>query len=250
MATGQDKGKDMVALQELVGAKAELSFSSGLYKGNYASRLEELSTGTGDGAPALLGMAHPMFKGALLPLSRSLELTLRLEGIACFYQSVAEIVRSVVNTDIPLVWIKLTTPLERVQRRAFVRVPCSIKARAYLLEVDTSQEAEAGNGGSPEEALPVPKIWFPLALKDISLGGVGVTVQKEDAPMCRVSGRYLLQMSIDGKEFFIVCGLVKVFKKDEEGRVSAGLAYEGLPAFTEKLMGSFIRQQELNLRGS
>ena len=68
--------------------------------------------------------------------------------------------------------------------------------------------------------------------------------------MCRIKARYLLQMAINGTEFFLITVMVKVFQKDEEGRISAGMAYEGLPSFTEKLMGAFVRQQELNLRGS
>ena len=67
--------------------------------------------------------------------------------------------------------------------------------------------------------------------------------------MCRLKARYLLQMAVSGTEFFVICDVVTALK-DEAGRLSAGLSYEGLPAFTEKLMGAFIRQQELNGRGS
>ena len=249
MATEQDKIKNMKALQELLGSKAELTFSSGLYKGAYASRLEELSEGMGEGAPPLLGLSHPTYKGALLPLSRSLELTLRIETTNCFYQSMAEIVRPAVNVPVPLVWFKLQGALERVQRRAFVRVPCRIKARACLLEVDVDPEAEEQKG-EEQPSLPLQRTWFPMVLKDISLGGAGVSVQKEEAPLCHLRGRYLLQMTIDGTEFFLICNLVKIFKKDDDGRLSVGLAYEGLSAFIEKLMGGFIRQQELTLRGA
>ena len=104
MATEQDKEKNQKLLQSLLGAKAELNFSSGLYKGAYASRLEDLSEATKDDYP-LLGLAHPMFRGALLPVSRSLELSLRIETSSCFYQGDAEILRSVVNIPIPLVWL-------------------------------------------------------------------------------------------------------------------------------------------------
>ena len=247
MATEQDHDKNLKLINSLIGAKAELTFSTGLYKGKYASRLEDIEPAKEGEAP-LLGMAHPMFKGALLPVSRSLELSLRLEGNACFYQSPAEIVRTVLNVPIPLVWLRLDAPLERVQRRMFVRVPCGIKARAYLLEVNSEYEAaEAERRGAP---LPTPQqAWFPLLLNDISLGGVGALIQKEQADMCRLKARYLLQMAVSGTEFFVVCDVVTALK-DETGRLSAGLSYEGLPAFTEKLMGAFIRQQELNGRGS
>lgn len=99
-------------------------------------------------------------------------------------------------------------------------------------------------------APPPERRWFPLDLRDISLGGAGIAIRKEDAPCSRERGRYLLQTTIAETTFFIVCRMIKVFRVDEEGRIEAGMAYEGLPAFTEKLMGAFIRQQELNTRSA
>lgn len=97
MSADQIKMQDL--LQELIGSRMELGIADGLYKGNYASRLEDLSS-SGDGLP-LLGVAHPMFKGALLPMSRNLELTLRIEASGYFYQGEGQIVRHVINARIP-----------------------------------------------------------------------------------------------------------------------------------------------------
>ncbi len=239
MAAEQEKMQAL--LQELIGSKMELGITNGLYKGNYASRLEDLSPPSEDG-PLLLGVAHPMFRGALLPMSRSLELAVKIESSGYFYQGEAEIVRHVINVPIPLLWLALKAPLERVQRRMFVRVPCMIRGRAFLLEVDPEED---------ESAPPPPeRRWFPIMLRDISLGGAGVVFRKEEARFGRERGRYLLQAVIGDTEFFIVCRLIKVFNVDEEGALEAGMAYEGLPAFTEKLMGGFIRQQELNTRSA
>lgn len=239
MPVEQEKTRSV--LQTLIGSKMELGITNGLYKGSYASRLEDLSDPSGDELP-LLGVAHPMFKGALLPMSRSLELDLKIESSGCFYQGQAEIVRHVINVPIPLLWLSLKAPLEKVQRRMFVRVPCMLKGRAFLLELEQ-------DGAAAPDDLP-DRHWFPVVLRDISLGGAGVLLRKEDAPFCRERGRYLLQTTIGETEFFIVCRLIKVFNVDEEGRMEVGMAYEGLPAFTEKLMGGFIRQQELNTRGA
>ena len=57
-----------------------------------------------------------------------------------------------------------------------------------------------------------------------------------------IKQRYFLQAAIADSEFFLVCRLINVFSVDEDGDAEAGMAYEGLPAFTEKLMGAFIRQ--------
>ena len=82
-----DQEKMQNLLQELIGSKVELGIANGLYKGNYASRLEDLSPPAKDGSP-LLGVAHPMFKGALLPMARNLDLNLRIESSGYFYQKV------------------------------------------------------------------------------------------------------------------------------------------------------------------
>ena len=98
---------------------------------------------------------------------------------------------------------------------------------------------------------PLPeRRWFPIMLRDMSLGGVGVGIRHPELPFVVERGRYLLQAAIGDTEFFLICRLIKIFSTDEEGGIVAGMAYEGLPAFTEKLMGSFIRQQELSSRGS
>lgn len=244
MSADQIKMQDL--LQELIGSRMELGIADGLYKGNYASRLEDLSS-SGDGLP-LLGVAHPMFKGALLPMSRNLELTLRIEASGYFYQGEGQIVRHVINARIPLLWLALKGPLERTQRRMFVRVSCMIRAQAFLLEVDPGGGSAEEKDGAPRPPLPERR-WFPIMLQDISLGGVGVAVRRTEAPYLRERGRYLLQAAIADSEFFLVCRLINVFSVDEDGDAEAGMAYEGLPAFTEKLMGAFIRQQELSSRG-
>ena len=231
MNVGADK--TFKILKELIGAKCEAGITSGLYKGSYSSRLEDFSE---DGE---LALAHPMLKGALLPMSRSLEFGLRIDGSGCFYQSTVTVTRRIVNVPVPLLWVKLTSPLEKIQRRMFVRVPCSIKGRAFLMEVDHEE------GTEPPE---IESRWFDVRLNDISLGGVGLSVLKKDASQAFVNGRYLLYLTIEESDFFIVCRAIKIFKKHEDGRLDVGMAYEGLPAFTERLMGAFIRQQELSTR--
>ena len=54
-------------LEDLLGAKMDLAITSGLYKGNYPSRLEELENN-------MIGVAHPMLRTGLLPALRSTEL--------------------------------------------------------------------------------------------------------------------------------------------------------------------------------
>ena len=241
-----DQEKMQNLLQELIGSKMELGIANGLYKGSYASRLEDLSPSAEDGS-LLLGVAHPMFKRALLPMARNLDLNLRIESGGYFYQGEAEIIRHVINVPIPLLWLALKAPLEKVQRRMFVRVPCLIKGQAFLLEAEPDEKETEKTPPHP----PLPeRRWFPIMLRDMSLGGVGVGIRRPELPFVVERGRYLLQAAIGDTEFFLICRLIKIFSSDEEGGILVGMAYEGLPAFVEKLMIGFIRQQELSSRGS
>jgi c-di-GMP-binding flagellar brake protein YcgR len=220
-------------LLELIGAKVELVITSGLYKGTYASRLEDLEEKT------LVGVAHPTVRGIFLPVMRSTELLMKVESTGCFYQSTAAIVRSSLNVAVPLLWLKLVTPLEKVQRRMFVRIPCSIQANAFFLGCDAEL---------PEGTVLPPRQWFPLRVVDMSLGGCGISVKNSMRSHYLEGGRYLLSLNVNGTNFFLTGKLIKIFKKNDV-TTEAGLAYDGLTAFLEKLMGAFIRQQELATRG-
>lgn len=247
MAAKNTNNEEEKLLGALVGSKAELNFATGLYKGSYISRVEDFSMSPNDNEMPMIGLAHPMFKGALLPISRGLEMTLKIDGQNCFYQSEAEIVKSIANAPIPMTWVRLLSPLSRVQRRAFVRVSCNINASACFIE--SGSEPEEKEGHEEHAAAHQPEIrWFPLIVKDISLGGVGAEVGAEEAPMCQKNSRYLLNLTIDDTEFFLVCSLVKIFGRGEDGNISVGLSYEGISAFVERLMLAFIRQQELRMR--
>jgi c-di-GMP-binding flagellar brake protein YcgR len=221
-------------LEDLIGSKVELAITSGLYKGTYAARLEELENN-------LIGVSHPMVRGGLLPALRSTELLMKIEASSCFYQATASVVRSTANAVVPVLWLKLVVPLEKVQRRMFVRVSSTLKGEAFFLSFD--EEPPEG----VEISLP-PKQWFPVRISDISLGGAGIVVKANMAQYFLEGGRYLLRASIGGKAFFTVGKLVKILKKTE-AQLEAGLGYESLAAFTEKLMGGYIRQQELITRG-
>jgi c-di-GMP-binding flagellar brake protein YcgR len=220
-------------LLELISSKVELVITSGLYKGSYASRLEEVED------KLLVGVAHPTVRGVFLPVMRSTELLLKIETSGCFYQATVSIVRNSLNVTVPLLWLKLMTPLEKVQRRMFVRVPCSIQADAFFLGCDAEL---------PEGTHLPQRQWFPVRVVDMSLGGCGISVKKNMHSYYLEGGRYLLSLNVGGTSFFLTGKLIKIFKKNDV-TVEAGLAYDGLTALLEKLMGAFIRQQELLTRG-
>ncbi|MDR1649143.1 MAG: flagellar brake domain-containing protein [Synergistaceae bacterium] len=220
-------------LLELINSRVELMITSGLYKGSYVSRLEEVDENL------LVGVAHPTVRGVFLPVMRNTELLLKIETSGCFYQATVSIVRNSRNVTIPLLWLKLVTSLEKVQRRMFVRVPCSIQAETCFLGY---------NAELPEETSLPDRQWFPVRIVDMSLGGCGISVKKNMQSWFLEGGRYILSLSVGGTSFFLTGKLVKIFKKNDVS-VEAGLAYDGLTALIEKLMGAFIRQQEFQARG-
>jgi c-di-GMP-binding flagellar brake protein YcgR len=220
-------------LSELIGAKAELVITYGLYKGSYISSLEEVE------GKLMVGVAHPTVRGLLLPAMRGTELLLKIDGSGCFYQATVSIVRNSPNKAIPLLWLKFVTPLEKVQRRMFVRVPCAIEADAFFLGCDSEL---------PEETVLPSRQWFPVRVVDMSLGGCGIAVKDNMSSYFLEGGRYLLSLNVNGTSFFLTGKLIKVFKKSD-ANIEAGLSYDGLTIFLERLLGSFIRQQELAARG-
>jgi len=228
-------------LKGLLGFRADLIITSGLHKGSYVSALEEF----GDN---LIGVAHPTRKGRFLPVSRNAELSFKIDSPNGVYQATAAVVRSALNENIPLLWLKLLSPLEKVQRRMYVRVPTSIKASAFFLSADELPEPDELSEKPSQEIVLPPKEWFSVRISDISLGGIGISIKQDIAHYCLEGGRYLLLMKISDTTLFIVGKIVKILIK-REGAVEIGFAYEGFPVFIEKIMMSYIRQQELMARG-
>ncbi|MCL2009073.1 MAG: flagellar brake protein [Synergistaceae bacterium] len=221
-------------LDNLIGSRIELVITSGLYKGSYNSTLEELEDG-------LAGVYHPTLKGAFLPALRGTSLLMKIETPNCIYQADTVASRSSLNVAIPLLWLKLVTPLEKLQRRMFVRVPTSISANAFFLGGPEMEDL-------PADAVLPPSEWFSVRISDISLGGIGLSLKENLVPYCLEGGRYLLSMKIGGNSFFIVGKLVKILGKKTSNTV-VGFAYESLSVSAEKIMGGYIRQQELMTRG-
>jgi len=241
MKSGFEEARKL--LNGLIGSRADLIITSGLHKGSYISSLEEL----GDD---LIGVAHPTFKGRFLPVSRNAELALKIDSPHGVYQATVAVARSALNENIPLLWLKLVSPLEKIQRRMFVRVPTSIKAIAFFLGSDGIQDI-LDNAETPEASEEIslpPKEWFSVRISDISLGGIGILIKQDVAHFCLEGGRYLLLIKISDTTMFLVGKIVKILIK-KEGIIEIGFAYEGIPVSIEKIMMSYIRQQELMVRG-
>lgn len=222
-----DSGEFLTMLARCIGSKVSLVIDAGLYKGTYPSRLEDVDS-------EALGLAHPLMRGSLLPVHRNVQLRMTVEAEGALFSSVVSISRGLVRESLPLLWVTPVGEANKIQRRLFVRVPCLLKIGLFRLE--------------GEEYRPEKEEWAFVSARDISLGGVGFTVQPEKEHVFSQGGRYLLEITLQEKKFLLVGKLVK--KMPKSGFWELGLAFEGVPSFVEKPLGSFIRQQELAGRES
>lgn len=212
----------LVYLNSRIGAKAMLSIDAGLYKGIYPSRIEDVKDG-------MVALSHPLLKGALLPLLRSVQVKLKVEADEGIFQAEAAVARRSPQSGIPLLWVTPVSDALRVQRRYFVRVPCMLKTGLFCLEGDRLQ--------------PDKEIWKEVTATDISLGGIGFSVFRPQSFRILPQDRYLINIALQGGKFFLTGKIVKKIEMVESFQF--GISFDSIPGCVEKILGNFIRQQEL-----
>ncbi|MDK2958726.1 MAG: hypothetical protein PWP47_770 [Synergistaceae bacterium] len=205
-----------------IGSKVILFNEAGLYKGTYPSRVEDVK---GD----LVGLSHPLLRGALLPVLRNVELKLKIETEGALYQATVSVARGGLQDGVPLLWVVPVSDAERVQRRCFVRVPCLLKTSFFRLE--------------GEEIKPETEEWISAVSRDISLGGAGVVVPESLSGRFKEQDRVLMKLPLQEETFFLAGKVVRKLKKEDNWEI--GFAFESMPGSVEKPLGAFIRQQEL-----
>ncbi|GAB1427945.1 flagellar brake domain-containing protein [Aminivibrio sp.] len=209
-------------LNTRIGAKAMLSIDAGLYKGIYPSRIEDVKEG-------MIALSHPLLKGALLPVLRSVQLKLKVEADEGIFQAEAAVARGFPQGGIPLLWVTPVSEALRVQRRYFVRVPCLLKTGLFRIEGDQLQ--------------PDRELWREVTATDISLGGIGFTVFHPQHSHLLPQDRYLINIALQDRKFFLTGKIVKKIESAESAQF--GISFDSLPGCVEKILSSFIRQQEL-----
>jgi len=217
----------LALLAGCVGNKVSLTIDAGLYKGIYPSKIEDVDEEN-------IGLAHPLLRGALLPVHRSVQLKMKVETEGGVYFSVVSITRGFTHGTLPLLWVAPVGEAQKIQRRYFVRVPCLLKTAFFRLE--------------GEEYRPEKEEWHFVTAKDISLGGIGFSVPQDRSGVFCQGNRYLLGIAVQDRTFLLVGKIVKKMTRDD--LLELGVAFEGLPSSVEKCLGGFIRQQELAGRQS
>lgn len=222
-----DSGEFLAMLKDCVGSKVSLVIDAGLYKGTYPSRIEDVDD-------ELIGLAHPMLRRALLPVHRNVQLKMSVEARGALFFSLVSISKGLVRDALPLLWVTPVGEARKIQRRLFVRVPCLLKTGFFRLE---------GENYRPEK-----EEWVYVNAKDISLGGMGLSVPQEKVHLFPESARFLVELVLQEKRYLLVGKIVKKIPKNEVWEV--GVVFEGVPVFAEKPLGNYIRQQELAGRQS
>lgn len=212
-------------LKPRVGGRTEIRIEAGLYKGQFPSILESVEGLT-------LGLAHPLRKGGLLPVYRDLALAVYLEDekVPLLVRAIA--VRSDLTAQIPLLWVRVLSEVERVQRRRYLRVTALMPTRFWLLE----REAQS----------PFSECWRCGTVVDLSLGGL--RLQYRGHRVALRDERCLAFLPLGGKEFPVLGKIVWAPPQREEGLSEVGIEYDGVPRCLEKELGAYIRQQEMSGR--
>ncbi|MCF7935506.1 MAG: PilZ domain-containing protein [Synergistales bacterium] len=206
--------------------KVTLEMQTGLFKGQYISDLEDIREG-------LLALAHPMYKGGLLRLYRGVTLEVTVEGDPTPLRVKAEVVRSDLSGNLPLLWVRPVGEVEKHQRRAFVRVPCLMKSRFYNL--------------SREDEKPLSGSWKEGKVLDISLGGMRLQHKshgKTDG-IFQKEEMGLFTLNIEESPFLVLGRAMWVPQPNEEGMQDVGVAFTVVPVAVSKRLQQYIRQQEL-----
>ena len=146
-------GKQSVELASRfkIGTKVDISINAGLYKGRYASRVEDVK---GDD---LLCLAHPLLKGVLLPVYRDMSFLMNVEDGTAVYEYEMTVIRIDLKTGLPLLWAQIDGAPMRIQRRRFLRVDSFWNVKIFPLQVEIEK--------------PMQGKWFDARVVDVSLGG-------------------------------------------------------------------------------
>ncbi|HPQ38346.1 MAG TPA: PilZ domain-containing protein [Synergistaceae bacterium] len=219
------EGNAIHLLAEKIGVKADIHIEAGLYKGHYPSSLEDVQ---GD----LLGVAHPLRRGGLLPIYREVEFGLFLqdEKAPLYIKVISH--RCDLSGRVPVLWIRPISSVEKIQRRRFVRVPCFLSTEFWVFE---------------EEASSLSGVWRKGNILDISLGGVRLQY-KNGARLLEKNMHVFFFLELQETLFPCAGEVVWAPPRKEEHFFEVGVEFGGMTRSMEKALRVFIRQQEISSR--
>lgn len=207
------------------GIKGEIVIGAGVYKGRYATRIEDVRENN------TVMLAHPLLRGALLPIYRDMKFQLSIEDGGALYVFDVAVQRLDPKAGLPSLWVTLLGEPERVQRRQFLRVSCLWEISIFHLDA--------------EEKAPLSSRWLAARAIDISLGGCRFRLSGEAAGAMRFESdeRIFVRFELAGREHF---QLGRTSRIKHEARVwEVGVVFDSVPLRVERKLFEYIRQQEI-----
>jgi c-di-GMP-binding flagellar brake protein YcgR len=210
-----------------VGVKGEIVINAGIYKGRYASRVEDMK---GD----IVGFAHPLMSGALLPAYRDLNFDFIMEDGSALYVFDMAVRRVDMQSGLPIMWAYHLDYPKRIQRRNFLRVSCLWNIMIYHVGRELKE--------------PMSSKWLPAKAIDISLGGYRFKLTKGDAGdlTFEPDDRILVVITLSDKQYLLSGRTTRIVKSGDSWEI--GIGFDSLSSNMEKRLFEYIRQQEIMWR--
>jgi c-di-GMP-binding flagellar brake protein YcgR len=207
-----------------VGVKGEIQVNAGIYKGRYASRVEDIKGET-------VGFAHPLISGALLPAYRDLNFDFVMEDGGALYVFPMAVRRVEMQAGLPIMWADMENYPKRIQRRQFLRVSCLWDALIFHMGCEMKE--------------PMSGKWLPAKAIDISLGGYRFRITRGEAAgvFFELDDRILVCFTIDDDKHMLMGRVTRVITAGSSWEV--GVGFDSLPSSAEKKLFGFIRRQEI-----
>lgn len=214
-----------ILLEERISSKVVINVTSGLYKGSYPSRIEDVKDN-------LVAVSHPLFKNALVPLYRDTILELVMYEKQPPTMIPMKVLRRSMSGNVSLLWLVPAGNPVKIQRRRHARVPCNVDILFFPLSL--------------EEMFPMVGRWEKASCVDISLGGMRLRTKMKEMGL-DVGHRVYLWVNLSSENIFLISNIARIV--DEGVFREMGLQFEGYPRFVEKRLIRFIRDKELRNAG-
>jgi len=214
-----------ILLEERISSKVVINVTSGLYKGSYPSRIEDVKDN-------LVAVSHPLFKNALVPLYRDTILELVMYEKQPPTMIPMKVLRRSISGNVSLLWLVPAGDPVKIQRRRYARVQCNVDILFFPLSL--------------EEMFPMVGRWEKASCVDISLGGMRLRTKMKEMGL-DVGHRVYLWVNLSSENIFLISNIARIV--DEGVFREMGLQFEGYPRFVEKRLIRFIRDKELRNAG-
>lgn len=225
-----EKQEFLSFVSKSVGCKVDIINKSGINKGIYSSSILDIKNG-------IVGVAQPMYKGAWVQMT-GMELIINVKNNEYLIEAPVISRGTTFEGNLPILWIEIIGVANKVQRRSYVRIPCMIEASCCFLEIYSDIYEE---DSEPQ----VSKEWVQIFINNISLGGISAKIKHGFQDNFYKKGRYLLAIDLGGGLMFLNLLLRNILIDNVDNMPNGAFAFGGLSLFHDKVIGNFVRRQEL-----